>query len=192
MVERFQYGDGAKAVELEAQVPLRICQSCGFEYFDEAAETARHESVCKHLKRLPPRLITAGRDRLARACGCRISRVEFARVSRLGLASLNRWESGELMQTAAYDLLLRLLLIPANYEQVRSGRIYQETGLETEQGSSIGGPLRQDPETQLGGHAEVRQSGMAQPKKWKTQLAGALQEIEFHPRRRHDVRGAYA
>src|SRR5437899_10264873 len=55
--QRFRYGEADEAVELVASVPVRTCASCGFEYLDEKAETARHEAVCRHLRVLSPREI---------------------------------------------------------------------------------------------------------------------------------------
>src|SRR4051812_48974401 len=52
--DRFQYGSGPKAVELEALVPFRKCIDCGFEYTDSEAEDSRHEAICRHLKVMAP------------------------------------------------------------------------------------------------------------------------------------------
>lgn len=52
--QRFPYGEGTEAVELEVLVPVRTCSECGFEYLDDSAEEIRHEAVCRHLGVLTP------------------------------------------------------------------------------------------------------------------------------------------
>src|SRR5438552_14678100 len=87
--ESFLHGEGRSSTELTAVVPLRTCDSCGFQYHDETAERLYHEAVCKHLGVMPPDEIISLRERYG------LSRPEFARVTRLGLATLARWERGE-------------------------------------------------------------------------------------------------
>lgn len=105
----FPYGEGTSAVELSSRVPLRKCQDCGEEYLDNEAEELMHEAVCLHLGVMNPREV---RD-IRRQCGG-LSRVEFARITRLGEATVGRWERGELIQNAAYDQFLHLLTYPEN------------------------------------------------------------------------------
>jgi transcriptional regulator with XRE-family HTH domain len=47
------------------------------------------------------------------------SRAEFARLTRLGEATLNRWENGILVQNLAYDRYLRLLCFPENVRRLQ-------------------------------------------------------------------------
>jgi putative zinc finger/helix-turn-helix YgiT family protein len=108
----FTYGSGEYAVQLRALVPLRTCQSCGFRFLDSEAEDIQHETVCRHLGVLTPADIRAIRD--ARG----MSRAEFARVTKLGEATLARWEHGALIQNAAYDQLLYLLRFDDNWQRV--------------------------------------------------------------------------
>ena len=102
----FYYGSGESAVELNANVPVRRCGACEFEYLDEVAERLRHEAVCEHFGVLSPYEIRRIRVRY------RMTRARFAQVTGLGDASLNRWENGLTIQTQANDRYLRLLARP--------------------------------------------------------------------------------
>lgn len=119
-VETFVYGDGPEAVELTAQVPVRTCNACGFQFTDDVAEEARHEVVCRHLGIMTPREIS----RIRKAYS--MSRTVFARLTRLGEASLARWENGLLMQNPAYDQFLYLLTFPENLERLK----YRRAGVQ--------------------------------------------------------------
>ena len=102
----FSYGSGGSAVELTVNVPVRRCDTCEFEYLDEAAERLKHEAVCEHLCVLSPEEIRRIRE------DHRMTRARFAQVTGLGEASLNRWENGLTVQTHANDRYLRLLAHP--------------------------------------------------------------------------------
>ena len=105
---RFTYGLGAAAVELTANLPIHVCPSCGLEFLDDEAETLKHEAICAHLGLLSPKEIRAIRGMHG------MSRAEFSEVTGLGKATLNRWENGILIQSAANDRYLRLLATPGN------------------------------------------------------------------------------
>ena len=109
----FDYGTGESAAELTVSVPVRRCDTCEFEYLDEAAERLKHESVCQHLGVLPPTEIRRIREDL------RMTRARFAQVTGLGEASLNRWENGLTVQTHANDRYLRLLARPGIMRQLQ-------------------------------------------------------------------------
>lgn len=111
--DEFQYGEGDDAAMLQVTLPLRECKQCGLAYFDEESEEIRHDAVCKHLKILTPREITAIRQRYE------MSKVEFAALARVGRISLGRWESGALLQNASSDNLLFLMGFPDNLERLR-------------------------------------------------------------------------
>ena len=112
--ESFSYGEGPGAVELTAEVPLRTCNACGFQFLDSEAEDAQHEAVCRHLGVLTPTQIRALRVRLG------LTRAAFAQLTRLGEATLARWERGALIQTAAYDQFLYLLHDDRNVQELRN------------------------------------------------------------------------
>lgn len=111
---RFPYGQEDTAVELSARIPVRRCEECGDEFLDYEAEDLMHEAVCRHLHVMAPSEVRAIRQQ----CGC-LSRAEFARITRLGEATIGRWERGELIQNAAYDQLLHLLTFPENLIRLR-------------------------------------------------------------------------
>ena len=104
--QAFDYGSGESAVELSVEVPVHRCDGCDFEFTDEIAERLRHQAVCEHLGVLPPVAIRRIRERHG------LTRAQFAQVTGLGEASLNRWENGLNVQTHANDRYLRLLEIP--------------------------------------------------------------------------------
>jgi putative zinc finger/helix-turn-helix YgiT family protein len=118
--ESFTHGVGDSALELTARIPVHRCAVCGFEFTDDEADVARHEAVCKHLGVLTPAEIQRIRERH------RLSRAEFARLTRIGEASLARWEKGFLIQNAAADNYLRLLSYLENLEIARSRRLAWE------------------------------------------------------------------
>ena len=108
----FTYGAGKSAVELTAEVPVRSCVDCEFEWLDEVGERLQHEAVCRYFGVLPPgeiRQIRKGHD---------MTRARFAEVTGLGEASLNRWENGINIQTHANDRYLRLLANPRTMEEL--------------------------------------------------------------------------
>jgi putative zinc finger/helix-turn-helix YgiT family protein len=111
--ERLPYGEGRDAIELDVEVPVRACLSCGFEFTDAAADDAREIAVRRHLGLLTPAEIME----IRRTCAS--SRKEFATTTRIGEASLARWENGQLLQSGALDQFLYLLRVPSNYERLR-------------------------------------------------------------------------
>jgi putative zinc finger/helix-turn-helix YgiT family protein len=112
--QSFPYGAGREEVLLSAHVPVRRCGNCGTEYLDEVGETSRHDAVCRFLGILTPAEVTAVRERYA------MTQAEFASVSRIGRASIVRWESGALTQSASSDNYMYLLGFPENMERLRS------------------------------------------------------------------------
>lgn len=101
--ERFVYGSGSEAVTLTARVPVWTCQECGEAYTDGTAEEIRHETVCRYLGVLSPKEVRAIRERFG------MTQSEFAKVTRFGLASVKRWETGARIQNQSSDRFLRLL-----------------------------------------------------------------------------------
>ncbi len=108
----FTYGIGADAAELTVRLPVHVCPSCGFECLDDEAETLKHEAICAHLGVLSPNDIRG----IRRMHG--MSRAAFSKVTGLGEATLNRWENGILIQSAANDRYLRLLATPNNLHRL--------------------------------------------------------------------------
>jgi len=128
--ETLPYGNGDEEVELTVEVPVRECQACGFEYFDDDAESARHNAVCRHLGLMTPEEIRGIRVRYG------LSRSEFSQLTRIGDASIGRWERGALIQSNAYDQFLFLLTFPENFYRLRERSSTVKKKKEEAQGSS--------------------------------------------------------
>ena len=111
--ESFPYGSGKEEVTLTVDVRVYSCQECQFEFTDEDADQAKHNAICKHLEVMTPRQIAWIRQQY------NLSRAEFARVARIGEASINRWEKALLIQNPAMDQYLYLLSFPENFERVQ-------------------------------------------------------------------------
>jgi putative zinc finger/helix-turn-helix YgiT family protein len=119
--DSFVYGEGEKAVTLKVHIPERKCLNCDSEYTDEQAEIIRHEAVCDHLGILSPREIISIRERLD------LTQQEFASITRIGRASLVRWETGALYQNPANDSYLYLLGFRENVEKLKRREKNKET-----------------------------------------------------------------
>lgn len=104
--QTFPYGNNDDAVQLSVRIPVYRCTNCELEFTGDEAEVSRHEAVCDHLGVLPPRRIRELRLRHG------LSRAEFAKLTRIGEASIARWESGNKIQSPGYDQYLRLLMDP--------------------------------------------------------------------------------
>lgn len=111
--EKFQYGEGSTAVTLSARVTVHQCNACADEFLDADADDARHEATCRHLGVFTPEQIRTLRARYD------LSRAEFCRITKLGEATLGRWERGSLIQNSAHDRFLHLLSFPENLERLR-------------------------------------------------------------------------
>ena len=112
--EFFLYGADESAVELSANVQVYRCQDCGFEFTDSSAERAKQSAICRHLGVLTPDKIAGIRKQYG------VSRAEFARLTKIGEASINRWENGQLIQSAAMDQYLILLSYGENFQKIRT------------------------------------------------------------------------
>ena len=110
----FRYGHGDAAADIAVVLPLRRCARCEFEYLDHEGERAKHEALCRHLGVLTPDEIRGMRERRG------LTRVQFAELTGLGVASLNRWENGSSVQSVANDRYLRLLAMGDGLTRLRS------------------------------------------------------------------------
>lgn len=82
--DTFKYGSGDSAPMLHVDLPVRRCEPCDYEFLDHEGERLRHEAVCRHLGVLSPAEISDIRKRFT------MTRAEFAEVTGLGEATLNR------------------------------------------------------------------------------------------------------
>lgn len=101
-----------RTLRRSVRLPVLRCRDCSFEWFDDTAERLRHEAICRHLGVLSPSEIRAIREQRG------WSQAKFAELTGLGKASLSRWESGQLIQNAGYDKLLRLLRYSDNLDRL--------------------------------------------------------------------------
>lgn len=140
---KFEYGLGEKAVELKAIVPLRTCGDCGCSFLDGEAEDLCHEEICKHLGVMNPTQIKDLRGLYD------LTQAQFSKITKLGEATLSRWERGIIIQNEAYDNYLYLLGFKENFERVRykSSKIKNRSFDKTEAGSETSDiKLRKIPE----------------------------------------------
>ena len=111
--ETFDYRHGDELIQLNADIDVHSCQECGFQFADSSSEDARHEAVCKYLGVMTPAEVKAIRVNYG------FSRSEMADASKIGEASLARWESSALIQSAAYDNFLYLFGYPENLKRLQ-------------------------------------------------------------------------
>jgi len=131
----FPYGVGEHAVNLKPRVPIRTCSDCGFSFLDHVGEGICHEAVCKHLGVMTPSQIKALRGLYE------LTQAQFSEFTKLGEATLSRWERGIVIQNQAYDNYLYLLRFPENLKKLHS-RV--ESGSEEESFVEAGIPCRQE------------------------------------------------
>jgi putative zinc finger/helix-turn-helix YgiT family protein len=115
--ETLEYGSGPSPAQIKVSVPVLRCVACGAEYGGSEAEDIRHEGVCRHLGVLSPKQILAIRSQRG------LSRQKFAELTRLGVATLARWESGEVIQNPAMDAYLRLIARPDIFQLLESNAL---------------------------------------------------------------------
>ena len=109
----FTYGSGEDKVELVARVPVRSCSDCGFSFLDSVAEDICHKAVCRHLGVMTPPQIKDLRNLYG------LTQAQFSEITKLGEATLSRWERGIVIQNQAYDNYLYLLGFNENLERIR-------------------------------------------------------------------------
>ena len=100
---KFSYGPESDGVVLTARVPVEQCAGCAESVLGDEAETIMHAAICAHLGRLSPAEIKAIRTHFG------MLQEEFADLTKYGVASIKRWESGNQIQSESVDNHLRLL-----------------------------------------------------------------------------------
>jgi len=125
--QKFMYGQPGCDVELTASMPVFACEDCGFEYFDERGEAARHAAICRHEGVQTPEEMRRGREESG------LSRVELSVLSKVGIASIQRWESGSVVPNQSCDRLMYLLRFRSNVEllQQYEGWLLSRAGAQT-------------------------------------------------------------
>ena len=129
--DTFVYGSGESAAELRVKIPVRHCPICEFQFTDYEAEKIRHRAVCEHLGVLPPEAIV----RIRKKHG--LSRAAFAQITRLGEASLSRWEKGINIQNPGNDRYIRLLEDTRVMQELRNLARREELGSGRQEGKVL-------------------------------------------------------
>jgi putative zinc finger/helix-turn-helix YgiT family protein len=112
--QSFDYVEGKTTTVLTADVPMYHCRSCEFDFMGEDGSQSRDLAVRRHLGVLSPSSICEVRG----AWG--LTRAAFAELTGIGIASLARWETGQLIQNLSADRLLRLCQFAENIERLRA------------------------------------------------------------------------
>jgi len=115
--QSFAYGAPSDQVILTASMPVFTCADCGYEFFDERGEVARHEAVCRHLGVQTPEEVRRTRE------GTGLTRLEFCQLTGFGSASIQRWECGAVVPNASSDRLIFLLRYADTVERLRQREI---------------------------------------------------------------------
>ena len=98
-------------------MPVWTCRQCHESYTDWEADELFHEAVCEHLDRPTPREIRQFREKSS------LSQSEFASLTRIGIASIKRWESGEQIPSASTAQHLQLVMMPGVLAKLRSREV---------------------------------------------------------------------
>ena len=122
--DEFEYGNGKDAVTLVARIPLCHCENCDLDFTDWRGEDLRYEAVCHNFNLLTPKEVAAIRDRHG------LTQQEFAEISRIGRASLARWENGNVLQNGSSDSLIYLLCFEDNLLRLKQRAAKQQAGAE--------------------------------------------------------------
>jgi putative zinc finger/helix-turn-helix YgiT family protein len=104
---------GKAGTPLSADVPVRTCRTCGFQFTDFEAEDAREQAIRDYLDVPAPQQIQDIRKKYDMA------RAEFSEISGIGEASLGRWESGALIPSVSQARYLFLLRYEDNILRLR-------------------------------------------------------------------------
>jgi len=137
----FTYGRAEDKVDLRVKVPVQTCSECRASFIDHIAEEICHEAVCQHLGVMTPSQIKGLRKLY------NLTQAQFREITKLGEATLSRWERGLVIQNQAYDNYMYLLGFTENLDRIRNRDKYSEfpqMTVEDGKGSeqSVGSKLR--------------------------------------------------
>lgn len=153
--QEFSYGPSDDAVTLTARVPVVSCLDCGYEYFDERGEAARHAAICHHLGVQSPEEIRVLRLRIG------ASRGDFCELTGFGMASLQRWESGNSIPNVSNGALMFLLEFPENVQRLKRRK-------------------RSDPVSEV--ESDLEESRAARVELWRSHRARRFPRLVQRPR----------
>ena len=109
ITEHFPYEvDGETKMVVAENVPVHVCDECGEKLSGPEAARIRHEAICRALGLLTPAEIRSIRERLG------LTQEQFTKLTRVGEATICRWERGRLLQNPAMDRYLRLITSSEN------------------------------------------------------------------------------
>lgn len=128
----------SSSVDINAEIPVRACEDCGFEFTDHEADDIRHLAVCKYLGIMGPPEVRSIRERYG------LTRAQFAEITRLGEASLARWETGELVQNAANNDFLFLLKFQDNLDRLKAKNLQGGNAKSADENSIVDTLISQD------------------------------------------------
>lgn len=111
-MDEFQYGSEAESVKLSISVPVHACSNCDLSYVGEEASDLKHAAICRHLEVFSPDEVRGIRERY------KLSQAEFSDLTKIGKASIARWESGALIQNQSVDKYLFLLTFEDNVKRL--------------------------------------------------------------------------
>lgn len=112
--QTFQYGSGSESADITVKVPVYYCRDCDLAFSGDEAEEIRHDAVCEHLGRLTPRCIREIREING------LTQAQLAEITGFGVASVKRWETGNIIQNLSADRFLRLLGVSSNIALLRA------------------------------------------------------------------------
>lgn len=96
----FPYGIGEDQVILTAVVPVWKCASCGESYTADGAERRQNVEISAYLGRMRPTEIRRLRER------AELRQSDFAEAIGVGVATIKRWEVGEVVPSKNLNNLL--------------------------------------------------------------------------------------
>lgn len=96
----FPYGFGEDKVTLTAVVPVWKCAACGESYTAEGAERRQNIEISAYLGRMRPTEIKRLRERAG------FNQSELAEEIGVGIATIKRWEVGEVVPSKVLNNLL--------------------------------------------------------------------------------------
>jgi DNA-binding transcriptional regulator YiaG len=108
--EEVSHGSGSSLVKVNVLIPVYRCNCCGMGFTDQNAENIKHDALCREMDVMTPREVRAARGNLTQH--------EFAIITRLGRASIARWESGSIIQSCSNDSYLYLMSFPDNLDRL--------------------------------------------------------------------------
>ena len=112
----FPMSNRGKEETLHIDIPVHQCKECDFEFTGPDAAKLQHDAVCRFLNVMTPSEVRDIREKSG------LTQSKFAEVTGIGIASINRWEKGGVIQNPAMDNYLFLTGIAGNLTALSSRR----------------------------------------------------------------------